>query len=96
MIPIIPFIPRCIAVSPEIPESYAVGNGDMMTFSETSAFWTFNQVSNFAYTRASTMEDDIKTIQGKLEQRYIDETAEIDKIASKIYQEDPAAAVRIN
>ena len=78
----------------EVPESFAVGNGDMMTFSESSAFWIFNQVSNFAYTRASTMEGDIKTIQGKLEQRYIDETAEIDKIASKIYQEDPGAAVR--
>ena len=34
----------------KVPESYAVGNGSMMEFSETSGFWIFNQVSNFAYT----------------------------------------------
>lgn len=78
----------------EVPENFAVGNGDMMTFSETSAFWIFNQVSNLAYSRTSLMDADIKTVQGKLENRYITESAETDKIASKIYQENPEAAIR--
>jgi len=77
-----------------VPECFASGNGDMMTFSETSAFWIFNQVSNFAYTRRNLMEEDIKTVQGKLEERYLDESAEVDRIASGIYQENPDAAVR--
>jgi len=78
----------------EVPSSFATGNGDMMTFSESSAFWIFNQVSNLAYTRASMMEDDIKTIQGKLEEKYLNESSEVDRIASKIFQESPEAALR--
>ncbi len=78
----------------EIPEAFAVGNGDMMTFDDDAAFWVFNQVSNYAYSKASLVEEDIKTIQSKLELGYVGETAEIDKIASKIYQEDPELAVK--
>ena len=33
----------------QIPQSYAVGNGDMMTWSETSAFWLFNRTTHLAY-----------------------------------------------
>ena len=33
-----------------VPETYAVGNGSMMEWSNNSAFWVFNQVSNLAYT----------------------------------------------
>jgi len=78
----------------EIPDAFAVGNGDMMTFDNDAAFWVFNQVSNFAYSKASLVEGDIKTIQKKLERGYIEEVAEIDMIASKIYQEDPELATR--
>ncbi|HPX76799.1 MAG TPA: C69 family dipeptidase, partial [Bacteroidales bacterium] len=35
----------------KIPRPYAVGNGDLMDFTLESAFWVFNMVSNFAYTR---------------------------------------------
>ncbi|MBN1199765.1 MAG: C69 family dipeptidase, partial [Bacteroidales bacterium] len=31
----------------KVPEPYAVGNGDMLTYSPTSAFWTFTFVSNW-------------------------------------------------
>lgn len=34
----------------KVPEKFAEGNGDMITFSENPAFWIFNQVSNFACT----------------------------------------------
>ena len=33
----------------QVPQSYAVGNGDMMTWSETSAFWLFNRTTHLAY-----------------------------------------------
>jgi dipeptidase len=66
----------------------------MMDFTNDAAFWVFNQVSNYAYNKRSLVEEDIKTIQSKVELGYIEETQEIDKIASKIYQEDPGLAVR--
>lgn len=78
----------------DIPQAFKSGNGDIMTFSEDAAFWVFNQVSNYAYNKASLVEGDIKTIQSKIELGYIDEVAEIDRIAGKIFQEDERAAVR--
>src|SRR5665647_3252858 len=52
----------------KVPPNFAVGNGDMMIFSDSSAFWVFNQVSNFAYTRYKDMIKDIQPVQKELEQ----------------------------
>ena len=57
----------------KIPENYAVGNGSMMVFSDNAAFWIFNQVANFAYTRYSDMIKDIQPVQSALENQYINE-----------------------
>jgi len=75
-----------------VPHSFAVGNGDIMTFSNDAAFWVFNQVSNFAYHRRMPVEDDIKNKQYELEKGYIEETAVIDKIATELFNTDPALA----
>ena len=48
-----------------VPETFAVGNGDMMTFSDNSAFWVFNQVTNFAYTRTSLLIGDLQKKQNR-------------------------------
>lgn len=77
-----------------IPEPYAHGNGSIMEFSETSAFWAFNQVSNFAYTRYSYMIPEIQKVQDKLELGFIEEVKGIDKAAQEIYKNDPEQAVR--
>jgi dipeptidase len=77
-----------------VPHSFAVGNGDMMTFSESSAFWVFNQVTNFMYTRTSVMLDDFQAKQKELEDKYFRETAEIDKTASELYKKSPKKAVK--
>lgn len=55
----------------KIPHYIASGNGDMMTYSPTSAFWLFNQVSNYAYTRYNDMIKDIQPIQNELETNFI-------------------------
>ena len=78
----------------EIPETFAVGNGDMMTFSDNSAFWVFNQVSNFAYTRYSDMIPEIQKKQKELEENYISMVPAIDKLAAEKYKTDPASAVQ--
>jgi dipeptidase len=65
----------------EIPACFKVGNGDLLTYSETSAFWAFNQVANFAYLRYSDMIKDIQRVQKELEEKYYRFTPVIDKAA---------------
>lgn len=76
-----------------VPESFRAGNGDLMNFSETSAFWIFNQVSQFAYSRTSLVDDDVRATQQKLEKGFIRKSAEADLVASEIYAVNPVAAV---
>ena len=75
-----------------VPHEFAVGNGDMMTFSDDAAFWVFNQVSNFAYTRYNVIIPDIQMVQHELENKYVSEVKAIDIAASELYANDPAAA----
>jgi dipeptidase len=77
----------------EIPETYAVGNGSMMEFSDNAAFWVFNQVSNFAYTRYSAIIPDIQKVQSELELGFIEEIKGIDKAAQEIYKNNQNQAV---
>lgn len=60
------------------PEQFREGNGDMVTYSETSAFWLFNQVSNFAYSRYSDMIVDIRKVQKDLEEGFMRDVRELD------------------
>ncbi len=76
-----------------VPNSMKVGNGNIMTFSDTSAFWLFNQVSNFAYTRYKDMIIDIQKKQQELEQKYINAIAETDKKALILHKKNPAEAI---
>ncbi len=78
----------------EIPESFAVGNGDIMTYSENAAFWVFNQMTNLAYTRTNLMMPEIEAKQSSLELGYIKEVTGIDKAAEAIYKVSPTNAVQ--
>lgn len=77
-----------------VPPSFAVGNGAMMEFSPDAAFWVFNQVSNFAYTRYNWMLPYIQEKQQELEAGYLKETGEIDKTAAALYQKNPKKALQ--
>lgn len=77
----------------DIPEAFSTGNGDMMTFSETSAFWVFNQVSNFAYTRYKDMIPEVLQKQQELEAGYIAMVPAMDKIALQLYLTSPEKAI---
>jgi dipeptidase len=76
----------------QVPQSYQVGNGDMMEFAENSAFWVFNQVSNFAYTRYSLIHPNIKLKQMELEKGYIEKVAATDQKALEFMKESPMKA----
>ena len=65
----------------EIPECFRQGNGDMLTYSETSAFWLFNRVSNFVYSRYSDMIKDLQKVQTDLEEGYIADVQKFDQRA---------------
>jgi dipeptidase len=78
----------------DAPECYRVGNGDMMTFSWTSAFWIHNWVANQAYHKYSFMIKDIRKVQQELENSYKEAIPAIDKAASELYAKDPKEAVR--
>jgi dipeptidase len=75
------------------PETFAVGNGSMMEYSDNSAFWVFNQVSNFAYTRYKDMIVDIQKKQSELESNYIAMVPAIDKVALEMYRTNPNKAI---
>ncbi len=75
-----------------IPECFKVGNGDMMTYSPTSAFWLFNQVANFCYMRYDSISGDAVRLQRELESHYISETATVDEKAAGLFKSDEKQA----
>lgn len=75
-----------------VPETFAEGNGDLMTFSDNSAFWVFNQVSNFAYPRTSMVVPDIQKKQSELEGSYQAEVQNIDRTATELFNSKPSDA----
>jgi len=77
-----------------IPEAFAVGNGNMMTYSSTSAFWIFNRVSNFAYLRYDYIIKDIKKVQSELESKYLAYSEAVDAGAKILYDKDPKLAIQ--
>ncbi len=70
----------------KIPEPYKVGNGSLMDFTTDAAFWVFNMVSNFAYTRYEVIWPEIREKQEKLENKFIKEVGETDKKAEELYK----------
>ncbi len=75
-----------------VPWSYASGNGDLLTYSETAAFWAFSFVSNFSYLRYNLMMEDVKAVQSELEDKFITEVAAIDAAASLLNKTNPEMA----
>ncbi|MCX7833307.1 MAG: C69 family dipeptidase [Ignavibacteria bacterium] len=76
-----------------VPNNFAVGNGSMMEFSDSAAFWIFNQVSNFAYTRYRDIIPEIRAVQKELEMQYITNTSLIDERALELYEQNPELAI---
>lgn len=60
------------SVCNQIPECFREGNGDMLKFSETSAWWTYNFVANWAYSKYSAMLPEIQQVQKAWETRFND------------------------
>ncbi|NDV78257.1 C69 family dipeptidase [Dysgonomonas sp. 511] len=77
----------------ETPECYRAGNGDLYTFSWTSAFWIQNWVSNMVYNRYSDMHTDLEKLQKELENKFLADQEKTEQEALALYNEKPAKAV---
>ena len=75
-----------------VPECFRVGNGNMTTYSPTSAFWLFNRVAHFAYLMYDRAAPEIKKVADKHELDAIERTAAIDAAAMELYRQSPAKA----
>lgn len=75
-----------------VPRSFAVGTADFETFSWDSAFWVFNFVSNWAYSRYSDMIQDVQQVQRELEGGFLSRQAELEKAALTLHRDSPGLA----
>ena len=50
-----------------MPECFREGNGSMLEYSPTSAFWLFNRTTNFAYMRYDMIAADIRKVTDQWE-----------------------------
>ncbi len=78
------YVPMYCGIT-ETPQCFKVGNGDMLTYSETSAFWTFNLVSNFTYLRYDAMIPDVLKVQKNLENKFVAYTPSVDMAAQNLW-----------
>ena len=71
-----------------VPECFAEGNGDSYTFSPTSAWWTFNMVANWAYTKYSRMYPHVRETQQIWDDKFNTQIAGVDEKAASLSDEE--------
>jgi dipeptidase len=76
----------------KVPVNWAVGTGSFHEVTWDSAFWVFNQVTNFAYGRWSDMIQDIQAVQRELEGKYLSAQPAVDAAALALYAQSPRLA----
>ena len=74
----------------EVPEPYETGS--IREYSEDSAWWVFNLVSNFAELKWSYMVKDIVKVQSRLEGRFVRMIPAVDQAALTLHASDPELA----
>ena len=65
-----------------IPTCYAEGNGDLYNYSPTAAWWTYNIVANWAYTKYSAMVPDIQRVQSTWEDKFNAQVVVVDEMVA--------------
>ncbi len=83
----------------EVPECFRVGNGDMITYSPTSAFWMTNRVANACYKAYNIMFPTVDAEIDAWETSMMAEVLKADEEALRLYkaaQEKPARKIKKN
>ena len=81
------YVPMYCGIT-KVPECYRADNGSLLEYSSTSAFWTYNWVANYAYSKYSYMYADIKKVQSKWESDFNALVPAIDKVAVGMSEAD--------
>ena len=76
-----------------VPECYKREMADAVTFSEKSAFWLFNMVSNMVYPRYSALIGDLKKVQQNCEDTFEQNQAAVEAKAQELHKDNPPKAV---
>ncbi|NLA15499.1 MAG: dipeptidase [Bacteroidales bacterium] len=80
------------SVSQRIAHCIEEGNGSMLEYSDTSLFWIFNRVAQFAYQRYNEIGIEVRGVVDEWENLMIEKTALADRVAMELYKESPEAA----
>lgn len=72
------------------PLCFRVGNGNLTTYSPTSAFWLFNRVTHQAYLRYNLIAPEVMAAATEHEAGALQIVETVDKEALRIYKEDPS------
>ena len=75
-----------------VPDRWAEGTGDMLTYNEEAAFWVFNRVAHFAYLFYNRVMPDIRKVQHELEDKFAAYTPGVDAAALKLWESNPDLA----
>ena len=83
----------------EVPESFREGNGDMITYSPTSAFWMTNRVANACYKAYNIMFPTVDAEIDAWENAMMEAVVKADEEALAIYkaaEKKPRKQIRRN
>lgn len=72
----------------QVHHGFKEGNGDMLSYSESAAFWIFNRVAHFKYLFYNRVQPDIQAAQSELENKFIAYVPVIDKAALQLYEQN--------
>jgi len=75
--------------SSAISNHYALGNGSMIEYSQTSMFWITNRIAQFAYLRYNHIGTEVRSLIDRHENARLKEVEAIDKTAMMLYKENP-------
>ena len=84
------YIPMYSCIN-HVPECFAEGNGDSYTFSPTSAWWTFNMVANWAYTKYSRMYPHVRELQQIWDDKFNTQVPGVDAEAASLGDDEGRA-----
>ena len=87
-------VPFYAAAMTSVPYTHSEDNGDILTYTETSAFWAFQRVSHFAYLFYSSTIGDIRKKQNDYRDKYEAFIPAIDAGAKVLYEKDPELAAK--
>ena len=83
-----PIYSSSTAISPY----FSVESGDLLNYSDKSAFWIFNRVAQFAYLRYNIVGKAVQECASDFENRCFESQPAIDAAAMELYKSSPAKA----